>query len=173
MAIYTRKGDYGETSIFGGARVRKSTLYIAAYGTLDELSSHIGLCRSFCEDEYEINTLLKEIQHDIYLIGSHLAGVDKKIDESRIEQIERVIDKYEAQLDKLNSFIIPSGTKLSAFLHVARAVCRRAERKLSVIYENEGMLLTELKYLNRLSDLLFTLARYINKKAGKKDELAF
>ncbi len=173
MKIYTRAGDYGETTIFGGVKVRKNTLLVAAYGTLDELSSYIGLCRSFCEGDYEIGAFLKEVQHDLYLIGSHLAGADEKIDETRIEYLENRIDHYDAQLDELHTFILPGGTRLAALLHVARAVCRRAERKLSPIYENEGNFLTELKYLNRLSDTLFVLARYVNMKGNAKDELAY
>jgi len=173
MGIYTRTGDQGETSIFGGVRVRKNTLLIAAYGTLDELSSVLGLCRAFSESSYELNSLLKGVQHDIYLIGSRMAGAEEKIDERKIEDMERAIDKYEEKLEKLNSFILPSGTKLASVLHVARAVCRRAERKVSTIYENEGTYLMELKYLNRLSDLLFVLARNENRKANSKEELAY
>ncbi|MEM3364110.1 MAG: cob(I)yrinic acid a,c-diamide adenosyltransferase [Candidatus Micrarchaeia archaeon] len=172
MKIYTRKGDYGETSIFGGARVRKSTPLIAAYGTLDELSSYIGVCRVHCEDNQELFDLLKEIQHDLYLIGGHIAGAEECIPESRISDLERHIDKYEEALPELHTFILPSGTLLATHLHVARAICRRAERKIVAIFENESAFHTELKYLNRLSDLLFVLARYANKVAGHKEERA-
>ncbi|MCX8200217.1 MAG: cob(I)yrinic acid a,c-diamide adenosyltransferase [Candidatus Micrarchaeota archaeon] len=170
MKIYTRAGDYGETSIFGGARVRKSTPLIAAYGTLDELSSYIGLCRVHCEDNEELSGLLKEIQHDLYMIGSHIAGAEDCISESRISELEKIIDRYEEGLPELHTFILPSGTLLAAHLHVARAICRRAERKVTAIFENESAFHTELKYLNRLSDLLFILARHSNKVAGHKEE---
>ena len=172
MKIYTRTGDSGETSIFGGARVRKNTPLIAAYGTLDELSSHLGLCRTHCEDNKEFHDLLKEVQHDLYMIGSHLAGAEDCIPEARITTLENAIDKYEAQLPELHAFILPSGTRLSTHLHVGRSVCRRAERKVATIFENEGSFHTELKYLNRLSDLLFILARYSNKIAERKEEHA-
>jgi len=181
--IYTKTGDYGETSIFGGARVRKSTPLIAAYGTLDELSSYLGVCRAYIRDYVKIpkyeeemkkyDEVLKEVQHDLYLIGSHLAGKeDKCISDEHIENLERVIDRYEDKLPELHGFIIPNGNLLSAHLHVARTICRRAERKVAAIFENEGQFHTELKYVNRLSDLLFILARYSNFIMKVDEELA-
>ncbi len=170
--IYTRTGDSGETSIFGGGRIKKHSVLVDAYGTLDELSSWLGVIRSHAVDDYELNSLLKDIQKDIYYIAGKMAGADEPdISESRVEFLESQIDKYDANLPELKAFIYPSGTKLSTFLHVARAVCRRAERKMSIIYDNEGRFHVELKYVNRLSDLLYVLARYVNHKAGLKDEL--
>ncbi len=170
--IYTRTGDSGETSIFGGGRIKKHSVLVDTYGTLDELSSWIGVVRSHCVDDYELNSLLKEIQKDIYVIASRMAGADiHELPGNRIEYLEMKIDYYDEKLPELKGFIYPSGTKPSTFLHVARTVCRRAERKLSIIYDNEGRFHNELKYINRLSDLLFVLARYANHHAGLKDEI--
>ncbi len=171
--IYTGLGDYGETSIFSGGRIKKKSPLVGACGTLDELSSFIGVCRAHCEEDYQLNSLLKEVQQDLYKVAGHVAGSDESIDENRISYIENQIDKYAGDLPGLNSFILPSGTRLAAFLHVSRAVCRRAERIISLLYENEGKFLTELKYLNRLSDLLFILSRYSNKRSGEKEEYAY
>lgn len=169
--IYTRSGDYGETSIFGGGRIKKKSPLMDACGSLDELSSFIGVCKSFSEDDYELRALLKEVQHDLYAIAGHIAGSGDEFDGSRTEYLEKVIDRFSDKLPKLSSFLLPGGTKLASFLHVSRAVCRRAERKLTIVYENESKFLNELKYLNRLSDLLFILARYVNVKSNEKEEL--
>lgn len=152
--------------------MRKNTPLIAAYGTLDELSSSLGVCRAHCESNKEYDKLLKEVQYDLYIIGSHLAGEKDCIPEARITELEKMIDKYEAVLPELHTFILPSGTMLSAHLHMARSVCRRAERKVAAIFEAKGAFHTELKYLNRLSDLLFILARHSNLMAQRSDERA-
>ncbi|MEM0438190.1 MAG: cob(I)yrinic acid a,c-diamide adenosyltransferase [Candidatus Micrarchaeia archaeon] len=168
MSVYTRTGDSGETSLYGGRRVKKYSPLISAYGTIDELSSWLGVCRSACGRRGRFCKLLRDVQVDLYHIGAHVAGAEQCISENRITEIEREIDKIEKRLPPLNTFILPSGTALAAHLHFARAVCRRAERELAPLLEKERKYHTELKYLNRLSDLLFVLARDANSGRDEK-----
>lgn len=170
MKIYTRLGDYGQTSIYTGARFKKHSLIINAIGNIDELSSYVGLCRSQIKKNKEIDKILFEIQNNLYRITCNLAGAEKEFSEEIVEKLEKIIDEYDSQLPEIKAFIIPTGHKDAAQLHVARTICRRAERKMSVINENEGLYSIELMYLNRVSDLLFVLARYINKKNKIKEE---
>ena len=176
MKIYTRTGDAGDTGLFGGGRVGKDHPRVEAYGDVDELNACIGLARSI-EMMPRIDEVLVPIQRDLFAIGALLATPDRekmrqqldkaRIDAARITQLEHAIDDAEAELEPLKSFIIPGGTPKAAALHVARTVCRRAERRV-VHLAGEGVELPELVtiYLNRLSDLLFTLARLANKRAG-------
>jgi cob(I)alamin adenosyltransferase len=150
MKIYTRGGDMGETSLIG-ERVKKNDLRVEAYGTVDELNSFLGLVISFGGDEK-----LKNIQEDLYVISAELAGGEQKISHDEITELENWIDSIE--LPELKSFLRPGGSKLASFLHVARTVCRRAERKVVSINVREEV----ISYLNRLSDLLFVLAREAN-----------
>ena len=170
MKIYTRKGDQGQTSIHTGARFKKHSLIINAIGNLDELSSYIGLCRAFFKREKRIDNILHEIQNDLYKVTSNLAGAEINFNEDKVKEIEKEIDAYEKQLSEIKKFIIPSGHKKAMHLHVARTICRRAERKISQINENEGLFSIELMYINRVSDLLFVMARYTNKKNKFKEE---
>lgn len=170
MKIYTRTGDKGETSLYGGTRVGKNSPLIDAIGTVDELNASIGLVISliselkFSEEE----KLLKRIQEQLFVLGADLASpanIHKNLKNVRIKQsditfIERQIDKFDAKLPKMTNFILPGGSEIGASLHLARAICRRAER--SVVYANSGLLCR--KYLNRLADLLFVLARSVNDK---------
>jgi len=168
MKIYTKTGDTGKTSLIGGTKVLKSDPRIDAYGTIDELNSSIGLVSDFCNDQHAKN-ILKEIQDRLFTIGSELAcDPNKKINmpipdlhESDIELLEKEMDQMDAELPRMKNFILPGGLPSVSFMHVARCVCRRAERCSVNLQENEGNVNPLIiKYLNRLSDYLFMLARY-------------
>ncbi len=175
MKIYTKTGDRGETGLFGGGRVSKAHPRVAAYGDVDELNAFIGMARAV-EMMPRIDEVLVPIQRDLFAIGALLATPDlekmKKqlekasIDDRRIADLEHAIDDGDRELDPLKSFIVPGGTPKSAALHVARTVCRRAERHVIGLPDTEGIPPIVVVYLNRLSDLLFTLARVANKRAG-------
>ena len=169
MKIYTKTGDSGKTSLIGGTKVLKSDPRIDAYGTVDELNSHIGLVSDYCTDDQSKNTL-KEIQDRLFTIGSELACDPQKetkmrlpdLYESDIELLEKEMDKMDAQLPAMKNFILPGGMPAVSFMHIARCVCRRAERCCVNLRENSGSVdPLIIKYLNRLSDYLFMLARYI------------
>jgi cob(I)alamin adenosyltransferase len=178
MKIYTRTGDTGETGLFGGGRVSKDHPRVAAYGDIDELNSVVGLVRSTAPVEF-FDALLQAIQQDLFSIGGHLATPDpqrvaKALDKAalsseRVAEFERIMDEAEQELPPLRAFVLPAGTPKAAVLHLGRTACRRAER--SVVSLARGDLVPELflVYLNRLSDLLFTLARLANHRAGVKD----
>jgi len=173
MKIYTRTGDAGDTALFGGGRVPKSHPRVEAYGDVDELNAAIGLARAI-EMMPRIDEVLVPLQRDLFSIGALLATPDREkmkkhlekasIDDRRIAELERAIDEGDLELEPLKSFIIPGGTPKAAALHVARTVCRRAERR--VISLEEEIPAIVIVYLNRLSDLLFTLARVANRRAG-------
>jgi cob(I)alamin adenosyltransferase len=173
MKIYTRTGDTGDTALFGGGRVPKSHPRVEAYGDVDELNAAIGLARAI-EMMPRVDEVLVPLQRDLFSIGALLATPDhdkmKKhlekasIDDRRIAELERAIDDGDRELEPLKSFILPGGTPKAAALHVARTVCRRAERRVIALEEEiPGIVIV---YLNRLSDLLFTLARVANRRAG-------
>ncbi len=168
MKIYTKKGDEGLTSLIGGDRVSKNHLRIEAYGTVDELNSFVGVVRDQLKSEADRN-LLKEIQDDLFVIGSHLASSPNSkmklpdIAEDDILKLEYAIDRMNESLEDLKSFILPGGNPISSFCHVARCVCRRAERRVVEISQTEKTDPLIIKYLNRLSDFLFVLARKILK----------
>ena len=175
MKIYTRAGDEGATALFGGGKVGKDHPRVEAYGDVDELNASLGLARSI-DMMPRIDEVLVPVQRDLFAIGALLATPDHekmkeqlskaRIDEQRIEELERAIDACEAELDPLTSFIIPGGTPKAAALHVARTVCRRAERRVVHLTAEIDLPATVVVYLNRLSDLLFMLARVANKRAG-------
>ena len=175
MKIYTRTGDQGSTGLFGGARVAKDNIRVEAYGDVDELNAVIGMARSV-EMMPRIDEVLVPIQRDLFAIGALLATPDRdkmaqhlqkaRIDEGRIQELERAIDEGEAELEPLTAFIIPGGTPKAAALHVARTVCRRAERHVVRLQHEVELPPLTVIYLNRLSDLLFTLARVANRRAG-------
>ena len=177
VKIYTKTGDSGETGLFGGGRVSKDHPRVAAYGDVDELNATIGVVRSTAPD-FE-PTLLEAIQRDLFSIGGHLATPDPDkvqkalaraaFDESRVTALEAAIDSATAQLAPLRAFILPGGAPASAALHVARTVCRRAERSVVHLAGQAPVPELFIVYLNRLSDLLFTLARLANKAAGVED----
>jgi cob(I)alamin adenosyltransferase len=163
--IYTRTGDAGETSLFGGSRVAKNDARIEAYGTVDELNAFIGVARASWR-ESPIDATLSDIQSDLFDLGAHLAAPGSArfigVPELRIAELERLIDAMESELEPLKSFILPGGSMAAAHLHVARTVCRRAERLCVALGE-------DVVYLNRLSDYLFVAARYANKHHAVAD----
>lgn len=172
MKIYTKTGDAGKTSLIGGTKVFKSNPRIEAYGTVDELNSHIGLVSDYCNDE-TAKIILKEIQDRLFTIGSELACDPKKntkmpipdLHESDVELLEKEMDRMDAKLPPMKNFILPGGSPSVSFIHVARCVCRRAERCCVALMES-GAEINPLiiKYINRLSDYLFMLARYTGMK---------
>lgn len=173
MKIYTKTGDKGKTSLYGGTRVSKSSLQIEAYGTIDELNSFIGFALSDIV-QVDIKQFLLTLQTDLLSIGSYLAGYPKgKLNlELRVSEIEQIIDKIDNKLSPLKNFILPGGGKLGASLHVARSVSRRAERAVIRFFETDTKITKDKKekiimYLNRVSDFLFVLARFVNNKEGK------
>jgi cob(I)alamin adenosyltransferase len=174
--IYTKTGDDGTTGLFGGGRVRKDSLRIEAYGTVDELDSVVGLCRALSGNDW-IDPLLQRIQDNLFVLGADLATpLDTRsnyniprITEEDSNRLERAIDEHTALLPPLKHFIHPGGCELAARLHIARTVCRRAERRLVTLAAEEETGTYDVIYLNRLSDLLFTLARRANQLAGVKD----
>ncbi len=169
MSIVTKKGDSGETSLASGRRISKAHARIDTYGTLDELVSFLGLARSFITDEDAVDAHIKKIQGDLFLLGSELAQnvpvAGEKPDtlrEEHLKYVESLIEEFEPHLQKINKFIIPGGTTASAALDVTRTVCRRLERKLVALKESQEFENpVALKYINRLSDLLFIFARYV------------
>jgi cob(I)alamin adenosyltransferase len=172
MKIYTKTGDAGKTSLIGGTRVFKSDPRIEAYGTVDELNSHIGLVSDYCNID-EVKIILKEIQDRLFTIGSELACDPQKdaklpipdLHESDVALLEKEMDNMDADLPRMRNFILPGGAPAVSFMHIARCVCRRAERCCVNLNENNGNVNPLIiKYINRLSDYLFMLARYYGMK---------
>jgi cob(I)alamin adenosyltransferase len=180
--IYTKTGDKGTTALGTGARVPKTHARIAAYGTVDEANSFIGVARTkLGEDEAEMDAMLERVQNDMFDLGADLCvpedGVDRgyeplRISDKQVERLEAEIDRINAELEPLKSFILPGGTEAAAALHVARTVARRAEREMAevVALDTEPVSEPALKYINRLSDFLFVAARFVNAR-GKSDIL--
>lgn len=172
MKIYTRTGDSGDTSLFGGTRVPKNDARIEAYGTVDELNSFLGLARAAAPPR-EVDEELQRVQSDLFEIGAHLAATDGNrfpgVDVTRIEALERAIDTMERELEPLTSFVLPGGAPSAAHLHVARTVCRRAERCVVTLHHQSAIAPSTITYLNRLSDYLFVAARFANLRAGAGD----
>jgi cob(I)alamin adenosyltransferase len=170
MKIYTKTGDKGKTSLFGGKRVWKDDLRIKAYGTVDELNSVLGLACSGIKDK-ELKRVISGIQNELFVAGSDLASpLQKKTGKFQIPRIEnkntagleKLIDKFDSKIPVLKNFILPGGKKTAAVLHLARTVCRRAEREAVALSNVEKINQEIIVYLNRLSDLLFVLARFEN-----------
>jgi len=178
VKIYTRTGDAGETALFGGGRVSKDHPRVAAYGDVDELNSGIGVVRATLPHAFH-DPLLESIQRDLFAIGGHLATPDPEkvakalekasLSQERVEIFERAIDAADAVLPPLHAFVLPAGTPKAAALHMARTVCRRAERHVVHLAVKEEVPELFLVYLNRLSDLLFALARLANHDGGQAD----
>jgi cob(I)alamin adenosyltransferase len=178
MKIYTRTGDQGDTGLFGGGRVAKDHPRVAAYGDVDELNSTLGVVRAAAGEEF-FHELLQSIQRDLFSIGGHLATPDPErvkkalekaeLSATRVSEFERIMDQADSELPPLRAFVLPAGTSVAAALHVARTVCRRAERSVVHLAHTEPIPELFLVYLNRLSDLLFTLARLANLRAGVTD----
>ena len=165
MSVYTRKGDKGETNLFSGKKISKDCLNIEAIGGIDELNSYLGIVVSHSEDEKLKKTLI-DIQKDLLAIGSILGGSSLRFSVSKTRKLERLIDEIEKELPELKCFIIPGGCKIASHLHFARTLCRRAERAVVAFSKEEKVKPQILSYLNRLSDLLFVLARKENWKLG-------
>ena len=178
MKIYTRTGDRGETGLFGGGRVPKDHPRVTAYGEVDELNSAIGLVRATPPLDFA-DRLLEGIQRDLFAIGGQLASPDPEkvkaalekaqLNDGRVRAMEEAIDAADQELAPLRAFVLPGGTAKAGALHLARTVCRRAERAVVTLARESEVPELFLIYLNRLSDLLFTLARLANHREGRHD----
>ncbi len=177
MKIYTKTGDKGETGLFGGERVSKHSTRLDAYGTVDELNSFLGLAILEVNNQ-EIKSIIKEIQQKLFVVGSDLATPQTEKNQKLkipstpdeyIDETERLIDKFESQLDELKNFILPGGSKGSALLHICRTIARRAEREIVALKNTEEIGNNIVIFLNRLSDLFFVLSRFENKYSNIPD----
>ena len=172
--VYTRAGDQGETSLVGGRRVSKANIRVDAYGEVDELNSLIGLARARLDDK-EIDETLAKIQNQLFTVGADLASpsdVDSpRIDAALITALEKQADSFLKQLEPLKEFVLPGGSEAAATLHLARAVARRAERRVVELAHAADVNPRAISYLNRLSDLLFILARVANNRAGAREKM--
>lgn len=170
MKIYTRTGDAGETSLFGGARVAKNDPRIDAYGTVDELNAFVGLARASWPDA-PFDNELAEVQMDLFDIGAQLASPGNSrfpgANPSRVGDLERAIDDMERELPPLKNFVLPGGTPAAAHLHACRTICRRAERLVVALADDQAK--NSIVYLNRLSDYFFVAARFANHRNGVPD----
>ena len=183
--VYTRTGDRGETSLVGGKRVPKDSPRIDAYGTIDELNSIVGLARVFNEESLDsgeahrfLDEVLCRLQDELFDLGSELATPPEffqpgmyRVGDDEIARIEKLIDKCQEDLEPLNSFVLPGGGRIGAYLHQCRTVCRRAEREILRLSRTEDINDRAIKYVNRLSDLFFVLSRWIAKQTGEPEFL--
>lgn len=170
-ALYTRTGDAGETSLVGGKRIAKDSLRLESYGTIDELSSHLGRLAADKGIDEELRSELKQIQNEMFNIGSYLATAVEPntepvcpslADGARLQRLEGWIDALDGQTPAMHAFVLPGGHPAAADAHIARTVCRRAERAIIALSRSEYVDPAVLRYINRLSDYLFAAARYIN-----------
>ncbi len=177
MKIYTGTGDKGETGLFGGERVLKSDIRVEAYGCVDELNAFIGLAMTEVNDE-NVKKILLNIQNNLFTIGSDLSTPDteknKKLNiprtpESYYIDIEKLIDRFSGDLEELKYFILPGGSKAAAMMHICRTICRKAERAVVELNSSVQIGNNVIVFLNRLSDLFFVLARYLNRQVGVPD----
>jgi cob(I)alamin adenosyltransferase len=183
--VYTRTGDKGQTALVGGKRVPKDSPRIEAYGTIDELNSIVGLVRAFNEEKLNqgeahrfLDSILRRIQDELFDLGSELATPPEffqagmyRVGESEVKKLEQIMDQCQKELEPLNSFVLPGGGKIGAYLHQCRTVCRRAEREILRLSRAEEISEWPLKYVNRLSDLFFVLSRWISKQTGEAEYL--
>jgi cob(I)alamin adenosyltransferase len=176
MKIYTRTGDSGTTGLYGGGRVAKCDPRIAAFGAVDELNAFLGVCRA-AGASAEVDAVLERLQHEMFALGAELSSPGPAapgslfVDDADVLVAEQLIDRFESDLPALKSFVLPGGSPSSAALHMARTACRRAEREAVSLAGTTEVRPTVLKYLNRVSDLLFVLARKANADAGVSDVL--
>jgi len=179
--LYTRTGDRGETGLFGGRRVRKDSPRVEAYGTIDELNAALGVVATKLRQRKLVATI-QSIQNELFNIGAELASERPVrrakreaaafvLDDAKVTALEALIDEYDARVQPLRTFILPGGSEASALLHLARTICRRAERAVVTLAAKEPINDAVLAYLNRLCDLLFALARYVSKADGKRELL--
>ena len=183
--VYTRTGDKGETGLVGSKRVPKDSQRIEAYGTIDELNSVVGLARTFNDEKINVSeahrfldVILRQIQDELFDLGSELATPPDffqegmyRVGEREVKKIEQLIDECQKELEPLKSFVLPGGGKIGAYLHQCRTVCRRAEREILRLSRVEELSEWPLKYVNRLSDLFFVLSRWISKQTGEGEYL--
>ncbi len=183
--IYTRTGDKGDTALVGGRRVPKDSPRIEAYGTIDELNSIIGLARVFNEEKLKrgashrwLDGVFRRIQNELFDLGSELATPEDavyegmhRVGETEVKALEALMDQCQKDLQPLKSFTLPGGGRVGGFLHQARTVCRRAERRVIELSRVEPISPWTIAYVNRLSDLLFVLSRWVGKKGGEKEYL--
>jgi cob(I)alamin adenosyltransferase len=176
MKIYTRTGDQGETALFGGERVSKDSARIEAYGDVDEVNAAVGVARAFLHDP-DLDTILATVQNNLFVLGGDLATPlppangqvayrIPRITADHVTAVEQFIDRADAELLPLHTFILPTGDQGAALLHLARTICRRAERRVVALTRHEQINPQAIVYLNRLSDLLFVIARLANHRAG-------
>ena len=163
MKIYTKTGDKGQTSLYDGTRVDKDNIRVESYGTLDELNSYIGLCTNYANDEDK--KILRDIQIKLFSISAELATKEEgkyknKVSEDDIKNLEEIIDSYIKKIDKMDAFIVPGTSLISANLHIARTICRKSERRIWTLSKVENVNPLLLKYINRLSDVLYAIARF-------------
>lgn len=182
--VYTRKGDKGMTALVGGKRVPKDDARIESYGTIDELNAAVGLARVFNEEQApspvrdRLEVILQGLQNELFDLGSELATPPDgryegmyRVGPAEVKALEALMDECQKDLEPLSSFILPGGGKVSAFLHLARTICRRAERELLRLGRTEDVGEWPLAYVNRLSDLFFVLSRWVAKKQGEREYL--
>ena len=183
--VYTRTGDRGETGLVGGKRVAKDSLRVEAYGAIDELNSIVGLARVFNEEIREageahefLDGVLCQIQDELFDLGSELATPPEyftvgmyRVGDDEVKRLEKLMDRCQKDLEPLKSFVLPGGGRIGAHLHQCRTVCRRAERDILRLSRREEVNPTLIKYVNRLSDLFFVLARWISKQMGEQEYL--
>lgn len=177
MKIYTRKGDKGQTSLSNGTRVPKNDPRVAAYGDVDELNSFVGLALAEIRLQ-DVCETLRSIQSDLFAIGAQLANPDydpgkakekTRICEERVIEFEKLIDRYEEATGPIKAFILPGGSREAALVHILRSVARRAERSIVALAQSAHVPDIVIKYMNRVNDLFFAMARYVNHKLGVKD----
>lgn len=179
MKVYTRGGDDGETSLFGGERVRKDALRVEAYGCVDELNAAIGVAASLLDAD-DLLAGLRTIQSALFDVGGELATPDveeriargksiPRVGDTEVLELESWIDRLDGELEPLRAFVLPGGAPAAAHLHYARTVCRRAERRVITLAASDDVAPVIVRYLNRLSDLLFTLARAVNARRGVEE----
>ena len=162
MKIYTKSGDKGTTSLIGGNRIEKDSIRVEAYGTIDELNSYIGLCYHYLKEDSDKEAL---IQTKLFDVGAELSSLNYKrlktiLTSEDVEELENLVDYYTSKVEKINEFIIQGTSLCSANLHIARTICRRAERRITTLSKQDEINPELLKYINRLSDFLYILARY-------------
>jgi cob(I)alamin adenosyltransferase len=183
--VYTRTGDKGETALVGGRRVPKDSARIEAYGAIDELNAVLGLARVFNAEQLErgpshrwLDEVLRRLQNELFDVGSELATPEDaaydgmfRVGQAQVTALERLMDDCQKDLEPLRSFVLPGGGRVGGFLHQARTVCRRAERRILALSRVEPIGEWPLKYVNRLSDLLFVLSRWAGKRLGEPEYL--
>ena len=177
MKIYTKTGDRGQTGLFGGTRLSKASLRVESYGQADELNSTLGMAIALATPDDALVSKLRRVQEELFVLGAELASSPEKdvkvgialLEEAQIEALEREIDAFDAELPQLKTFVLPGGTPFASALHLARTVCRRAERSAVALDALERLRPEIIRYLNRLSDWLFTAARYANFRANIVD----